>query len=279
MTVLNLSSAKAGECQWILRKTLAFGVTSCLNREPMPQPIVIIPARRRATRLPDKPLAMIGDEPMITHVWRRACQAELGPVVVACDDAEIAWVVERAGGQAVMTDPAHASGSDRIWEALTQVDPNARHDVIINLQGDLPTFEPSLLVSLLDGLSHPPVDIATLAVEIIDDADKTNPSIVKPVIAFDTERRGRALYFTRASAPAGDGPLYHHIGVYAYRRASLERFVSLPASQLEQRERLEQLRALEDGMRIEVCIVDTMPLGVDTPADLEKARNLLGFSS
>ncbi len=244
----------------------------------MPQPIILIPARRRATRLPDKPLAMIGDEPMITHVWRRACEAELGPVVVACDDAEIAWVVERAGGKAVLTDPAHASGSDRIWEALAQVDPEGRHDIVINLQGDLPTFEPNLLTTLLDGLSHPQVDIATLAVEITDDREKTNPAVVKPVITFDTERRGRALYFTRAAAPGGDGPLYHHIGVYAYRRAALGRFVSLPPSPLEQRERLEQLRALEEGMRIEVCIVDALPLGVDTPADLEKARELLAVS-
>jgi 3-deoxy-manno-octulosonate cytidylyltransferase (CMP-KDO synthetase) len=243
----------------------------------MPQPVILIPARRGSTRLPDKPLAMIGDEPMIAHVWRRAIQAELAPVVVACDDPEIAWVIERAGGLAVMTDSAHVSGSDRIWEALTQIDPVAEYDIVINLQGDLPTFEPSLLTTLLDAMTDPQVDIATLAVEIIDEAEKTNPSVVKPIIAFDTERRGRALYFTRATAPTGPGPLYHHIGVYAYRREALKRFVTLPPSPLELREKLEQLRALEEGMRIDVCIVDTMPLGVDTPEDLEKARRLLGI--
>lgn len=241
----------------------------------MPQPIVIIPARRASTRLPDKPLAMIGYEPMITHVWRRAIEAEIGPVVVACDDPEIAWVVERAGGRAIMTDPNHPSGSDRIWEALGQADAARYHDVIINLQGDLPTLEPSLLRALMEPMQDEDVDISTLAVEIMDEDEKTRPSVVKPVITFDTERRGRALYFTRATAPYGDGPLYHHIGLYAYRRKSLERFVSLPPSPLEEREKLEQLRALEDGMRIDVCIVDTIPLGVDTQDDLDKARTLL----
>jgi 3-deoxy-manno-octulosonate cytidylyltransferase (CMP-KDO synthetase) len=243
----------------------------------MLQPVIIIPARRGSTRLPDKPLAMIGDEPMVAHVWRRAVAAEIGPVAVACDDPEIAWVIERAGGLAVMTDADHASGSDRIWEALNLIDPDEKHNVVINLQGDLPTFEPSLLVTLLDALGDPVVDISTLAAEIIEESEKNNPSVVKPVIAFDTERRGRALYFTRATAPTGDGPLYHHIGVYAYRRAALKRFVSLPPSPLEQREKLEQLRALEEGMRIEVCVVDTVPLGVDTQADLDKARALLGI--
>lgn len=238
-------------------------------------PLILIPARRGSVRLPDKPLAMIGEEPMITHVWRRACEADIGPVVVACDDPEIAWVIERAGGKAVLTRPDHPSGSDRIWEALNLVDPDGAHDIIVNLQGDLPTLEPSLVQVLVQMMDNPSVDIATLAAEIIEEEQKTNPSVVKPIIAFDTERMGRALYFTRATAPAGDGPLYHHIGLYAYRRASLQRFVALPPSPLEQREKLEQLRALEDGMCIGISVVDTIPLGVDTAEDLEVARRML----
>lgn len=272
-----LSSANHGECQTLTRNSLAFHARDSLNILIMQQPVIIIPARRGSTRLPDKPLAMIGDEPMIAHVWRRAMAAEIAPVIVACDDPEVAWVIERAGGLAVMTKAEHPSGSDRIYEALCQADPEKNYDVIINLQGDLPTFEPALLATLLDPLNRPEVDIVTLAVEITEEREKTSPSVVKPVIAFDTERQGRALYFTRATAPAGFGPLYHHIGVYAYRRAALERFVKLPPSLLEQREKLEQLRALEEGMRIEVCVVDTMPLGVDTPEDLERARELLGI--
>lgn len=212
---------------------------------------------------------------MIAHVWRRAMEADCGPVVVACDDPEIAWVIERAGGTAVMTQADHPSGSDRIWEALNLVDEAGQHDIVVNLQGDLPTLDPNLVRVLVQMMDNPAVDIATLAAEIIEEAEKINPSVVKPVIAFDTERQGRALYFSRASVPTGAGPLYHHIGLYAYRRESLKRFVALPPSPLEQREKLEQLRALEEGMRIEICIVDTVPLGVDTPADLEKARELL----
>ena len=239
--------------------------------------VILIPARRASTRLPDKPLAMIGDEPMITHVWRRAMEAELCDVVVACDDPEIAWVIERAGGNAVMTDSDHPSGSDRIWDALGQLEAasDATYDTIINLQGDLPTLDPHLLHQLLLPLEEPEVDIATLAAEILDEADKTAPQVVKPVISFETERQGRALYFSRAAVPTGEGALYHHIGVYAYRRAALERFVKAPPSPLEQREKLEQLRALELGMRVDVRVVDTVPLGVDTPADLEKARAIL----
>lgn len=240
-------------------------------------PIILIPARRAATRLPDKPLAMIGDEPMICHVWRRAMEAELGPVVVACDDAEIAWVIERAGGQAVMTDVNHASGSDRIFEALGHADPGRRYDAVINLQGDLPTLDPHLLEQLLLPLEDEAVDISTLAAEILDEDEKYAPSVVKPVIAFESERQGRALYFSRATIPAGEGPVYHHIGVYGYRRTALEHFVKLPPSPLEQREKLEQLRALENGMRIDIRVVDTVPLGVDTPQDLEKVRGILGI--
>ena len=204
-------------------------------------------------------------------------EAELCDVVVACDDPEIAWVIERAGGNAVMTDSDHPSGSDRIWDALGQLEAasDATYDTIINLQGDLPTLDPHLLHQLLLPLEEPEVDIATLAAEILDEADKTAPQVVKPVISFETERQGRALYFSRAAVPTGEGALYHHIGVYAYRRAALERFVKAPPSPLEQREKLEQLRALELGMRVDVRVVDTVPLGVDTPADLEKARAIL----
>lgn len=239
-------------------------------------PVILIPARRASTRLPDKPLAMIGEEPMISHVWRRAMEAELCDVAVACDDPEIAWVIERAGGIAVMTSSEHQSGSDRIWDALLQLEAGTpKYDVIINLQGDLPSLDPHLLHQLLLPLEEPEVDIATLAAPILDEADKSAPQVVKPVIAFETERQGRALYFSRATVPTGEGDLYHHIGVYAYRRAALEQFVKMPPSQLEQREKLEQLRALEAGMRVDVRVVDTVPLGVDTPKDLEKARAML----
>ena len=240
-------------------------------------PIVMIPARRAATRLPGKPLADIGGEAMIVHVWRRAMTAGCGPVHVATDDEEIASVVRHAGGNAVMTDPGHASGSDRIFEALQTVDPDAAHDVVINLQGDLPTLEPELIAALVAALEAGGGDIATLAALIGDAADGANPNVVK--IAASLERPGdiaRAHYFSRAAIPSGPGPLFHHIGIYAYRRAALERFVTLPASPLERRERLEQLRALEAGMTIDVALVDTMPLGVDTPDDLERARDLLG---
>lgn len=241
-------------------------------------PIILIPARRGSTRLPNKPLAMIGNEPMIAHVWRRAMEAELAEVVVACDDAEIGWVIERAGGKAVMTDSAHPSGSDRIWEALKYLENEAGgqpYDTIINLQGDLPTLNPHLLHQLMLPLEDPQVDIATLAAEILDEAEIAVPQVVKPVIAFDSERQGRALYFSRAAVPTGEGATYHHIGVYAYRRAALERFVALPPSPLELREKLEQLRALEAGMRIDIRVVDTVPLGVDTAEDLDKARAIL----
>ncbi len=240
-------------------------------------PIIMIPARKSSTRLPNKPLAMIGAEPMIVHVWARAMEAELAPVVVACDDPEIAWVIERAGGRAVMTDATHASGSDRIWDALGQIDLKGEHDLIINLQGDLPTFDPHLLHQLLLPMEDAAVDIAALAAEILDESERAAPQVVKPVIAFDSERQGRALYFSRASVPTGAGPMYHHIGVYAYRREALKRFVALPPSPLELSEKLEQLRALEAAMRIDIRVVDTVPLGVDTPEDLEKARKILAI--
>lgn len=181
-----------------------------------------------------------------------------------------------AGGEAVMTAASHPSGSDRVNEAVERIDPERQMELIVNLQGDLPTLEPGLVGQCLAPLSDPSVDIATLAAEIQLDEEKTNPNVVKVVGTPVSANILRALYFTRATAPAGDGPLYHHIGIYAYRRASLERFVGLPPSPLEQREKLEQLRALEAGMRIDCAIVDTVPLGVDTPADLERARQLLG---
>lgn len=251
------------------------GVTAARPLHVMFQPIVLIPARRAATRLPNKPLAMIGNAPMIVHVWRRAIEAGIGPVVVACDDPDIAAAVGEAGGDAVMTDSAHPSGSDRIWEALQITDPDGKHDIVINLQGDLPTLDPELLNDLVRPFENAEVDMTTLAAEITDEAEKTKPSVVKPVISFDDERHGRCLYFTRAAAPHGEGPLYHHIGLYGYRRTALEKFVSLPPSLLERREKLEQLRALEAGMRIEITVVDTEPLGVDTVEDLEKARYII----
>jgi 3-deoxy-manno-octulosonate cytidylyltransferase (CMP-KDO synthetase) len=228
-----------------------------------------------ATRLPGKPLADIGGEPMIVHVLRRAQEAEIGPVIVATDSAEIAAVVDKAKGRAVMTRADHASGSDRIFEALGKADPHGRAKFIVNLQGDLPTLDPKTVAAALQPLTDDAVDIATLAAEIKVAAERTNPNVVKVVGTPIAPGRLRALYFTRATAPAGEGPLYHHIGLYAYRRAALERFVTLPPSPLEQREKLEQLRALEAGMRIDVTIVDAVPLGVDTPEDLDKARKAL----
>ncbi len=240
----------------------------------------MIPARLASTRLPDKPLADIHGVPMIVHVWRRAMEAEAGPVVVACAEQAIAEAVTAAGGRAVLTDPAHASGSDRIFEALETVDPEGRHDAVVNLQGDLPTLDPALVRAVLRPLAEGPADIATLAVEIRAPEERRNPNVVKAAVSFpDGASIAKALYFSRCPVPWDGGnealPLYHHIGIYAYRRAALARFVALPPSPLELRERLEQLRALEAGLRIDVARVDTLPLGVDTPADLERARALL----
>jgi len=213
---------------------------------------------------------------MILHVLDRAREARIGDVVVATDDERIRETVEAAGHRAVMTRADHPSGSDRIFEALGKADPTGQAQIIVNLQGDLPTIAPEAIRAVAGPLADSAVDIATLAVEIDNEADRVNPNVVKVVGSPSGAARLRALYFTRATAPHGEGPLYHHIGIYAYRRAALERFVALPPSALERREKLEQLRALEAGMRIEVAIVDALPLGVDTPADLEKARALLG---
>lgn len=241
-------------------------------------PIILIPARMKSVRLPGKPLAEICGQPMIVQVWRRANEAGIGPVCVAAAEEEIVEAVTKAGGHAVLTDPDHPSGSDRIFEALGKIDPAGRHDCVVNLQGDLPTIDPALIRRVLEPLADPAVDIATLAVEIKRESERTDPNVVKAVAAFDpAQGRGvaRALYFSRATVPANDGPHYHHVGIYAYRRAALARFVALPPGLLERREKLEQLRALEAGMRIDVALVDTVPLGVDTPAELERARAVL----
>lgn len=241
----------------------------------MSDPIVLIPARLAATRLPNKPLADIGGEPMIVHVWRRAVEAGIGPVAIATDSEEIAEAVARAGGTAVMTRSDHASGSDRIFEAVEKLDPEGRHDVVVNVQGDLPTIDPAAIAASVTPLADAAVDIATLVAVIEREEERTNPNVVKMIGSEVSPGRFRALYFTRATAPSGDGPLYHHIGLYAYRRKALQRFVNLAPSPLEKRERLEQLRAVEDGMRIDAVVVNDVPLGVDIPHDLERAREIL----
>ena len=243
----------------------------------MSDPIVLIPARLAATRLPNKPLAEIAGEPMIVHVWRRAAEAGIGPVAVATDAPEIAEAVTRAGGTAVMTRADHASGSDRIFEAVEKLDPEGRHDVVVNVQGDLPTIDPAAIAASIVPLADSTVDIATLIAVIAREEEKTNPNVVKMVGSPIDAGHFRALYFTRATAPYGDGPLYHHIGLYAYRRKALQRFVGLKPSPLEMREKLEQLRALEAGMRIDAVIVDDVPLGVDTPHDLDRAREIIAL--
>jgi 3-deoxy-manno-octulosonate cytidylyltransferase (CMP-KDO synthetase) len=239
-------------------------------------PIVIIPARLASSRLPGKPLADIGGEPMIVHVWRRALESGVGPVVVACADAEIAAAIEAVGGQAALTRADHTSGSDRVFEAVRAVDPHGDHDVVVNLQGDLPLVDPRAIRVVLEPLSEAEVAIATLACEVRDKEEAADPNVVKVVLSLAPgETTGRALYFSRAPVPCGAGPLYHHIGLYAYRRPVLTSFVNLPDSPLERREELEQLRALEAGLRIDVALVDTVPFGVDTPADLDRARAIL----
>jgi 3-deoxy-manno-octulosonate cytidylyltransferase (CMP-KDO synthetase) len=237
------------------------------------KPVIVIPARLASQRLPNKPLARIGGVPMVVLVWQRAIASDVGPVVVAVCEQEVADVVTRAGGTAVMTDPELPSGSDRVYAALRRIDPDAAFDVVINLQGDLPTLPPDMLRTVLQPLAGGAFDLATLVAPITSEAEAEAPSVVKAVCAFPPgQETAAALYFTRAKAPWGEGPLYHHIGIYAWRREALARFVSLPPSPLEQRERLEQLRALEAGMRIGIARASHAPFGIDTPADLARAR-------
>lgn len=237
--------------------------------------LVLIPARMASTRLPGKPLAVIGDRPMIVHVADRAAESGVGRVAVATDDAAIATAVRAAGHEAVMTRADHESGSDRVFEALEKLDPAERVETVVNLQGDLPLIEPALVARVLAPMAQSDVDLATLGVVIADERERTDPNVVKIVGAPLGEDRLRCLYFTRATAPWGEGPLYHHVGIYAWRRAALARFVGLGPSVLERRERLEQLRALEAGMRVDATIVDAVPFGVDTPDDLERARQVI----
>jgi 3-deoxy-manno-octulosonate cytidylyltransferase (CMP-KDO synthetase) len=237
--------------------------------------LILIPARMASVRLPGKPLAAIGGAPMIVQVMRRAQEADVGPVAVATDSAEIAAAVTAAGGRAVMTRSDHTTGSDRIYEALELSDPDRRTDIVVNVQGDFPMLSPSDIRAALGPLADPAVDIGTLAMEITEEFERTDPNTVKAICSPVSPGRFRALYFTRATAPTGDGPLYHHVGLYAYRRAALARFVTLPPSTLEVRERLEQLRALEAGMRIDVALTTNLIFGVDTAEHLEKARALL----
>ena len=229
-----------------------------------------------STRLPNKPLADINGIPMIVRVWQIAVDANLGRVIVASGDAEISEAIQTEGGEAILTDPALPSGSDRIFAALEKADPSKKHDIIINLQGDLPLLERSTIMAAYKLMDNDQVDIGTVAAKIMIPDEKLSPSIVKAIVAWNNDGiTGKALYFTRAPAPTGNGPMYHHIGLYSFKRNALERFVKLPISPLEQQEKLEQLRALEDGMRIDVALVDTVPFGVDTPEDLEKAKLLI----
>lgn len=247
-----------------------------MSASSLPATVVLIPARLASARLPDKPLADIAGLPMIVQVWKRAMEADVGPVVVAAGDQAIADAVRDHGGEAVMTDPDLPSGSDRITAALADVDPDRTFQRIVNLQGDLPTLDPALVRAVLRPLDQLDTDIGTLATVITNPVERDDPNVVKAVIAFGNEKDlGRALYFTRATAPSGPGPVYHHIGIYAYQRTALERFADLRPSPLERRERLEQLRALEHGMTIGVACVDTVPLGVDTSDQLAEARRML----
>ena len=241
----------------------------------MTNTLILIPARMASTRLPDKPMAEINGLPMICQVVNRANEAEIGEPIVATDSKIIFDTVEKHGARAVMTAANHESGSDRIWEAVEKIDPEGKADTIINVQGDLPAIDPRLIQKSIAPLENEAVDIATLAAEITDESEKTNPNVVKAIGTPIADRRLRALYFSRSATPHGDGPFYHHIGLYAFRRAALQKFVSFPQSTLEKREKLEQLRALENGMRIDIELVRTIPHGVDTSEDLEKARTML----
>lgn len=240
--------------------------------------LIVIPARMASQRLPGKPLADIHGRPMVAWVWEQAMAAEIGPVVVAAGDAEIVKAVQAAGGSALATDPDLPSGSDRVWAAAQMLDPNGGHDIIVNLQGDMPTLPARAIRDLVAVLQNDPAaQIATLAAEVNDEDQRNDPNVVKVIPALATgARSGKALYFTRAPAPSGPGPIWHHVGVYAFRRVALERFTALPPSPLERRERLEQLRAIEAGMAISVTLIEEAPDGVDTPADLERVREIIG---
>ncbi|WP_339634098.1 3-deoxy-manno-octulosonate cytidylyltransferase [uncultured Sneathiella sp.] len=239
------------------------------------KPLIVIPARMASTRLPGKPLADIAGLPMIVQVLRRAEEADIGPAIVACGEEEIAAAVKDAGGNAILTRSDHPSGSDRVFEAVKKFDPDGIYNAIVNLQGDLPALEPAAIAAVFQPLQNVAVDIATLVAEITDPEELEDENAVKAVVSLkQDERIGRALWFSRLKSPWGPGPHYHHIGLYTYRRAALERFVALPPAPLEQRERLEQLRALENGMRIDAAVVDTVPLGVDTPEDLARIRRM-----
>ncbi|WP_169567271.1 3-deoxy-manno-octulosonate cytidylyltransferase [Sneathiella limimaris] len=239
-------------------------------------PVVVIPARMASTRLPGKPLAEIAGEPMIVQVLKRALEADIGPVIVACAEREIADAVKKAGGEAILTRPDHPSGSDRVYEALETFDPDQKYDSVVNLQGDLPALDPAAVIASYDALQKNQADIATLVAEIEDPEELDDENAVKAVVSFkEGEKIGRAIWFSRLKAPWGEGPHYHHIGIYAYQRVALKAFIGMPPSPLEKREKLEQLRALEAGMRIDAACVDTVPLGVDTPQDLERIRSLM----
>ena len=247
-----------------------------LNPATRVTPIVLIPARMASSRLPGKPLAPIAGVPMVVHVLRRAEKAGVGPVAVACAEPEIAAAVRAAGGTAVLTDPDLPSGSDRCFAALAALDPGGRHDVVVNLQGDLPTLDPAAIRAVLEPLAEPSCDIATLVTPIRDAGEATAPNFVKAAVQFaEGQACALAPYFSRLPVPSGQGPLWHHIGIYAWRRDALARFVALPPSPLELREKLEQLRAIEAGMRIFCARIDTAPFGVDTPEDLARARAIL----
>jgi 3-deoxy-manno-octulosonate cytidylyltransferase (CMP-KDO synthetase) len=241
--------------------------------------LIVVPARLAATRLPNKPLAMIGDAPMIVHVWRRAVQSGAGPVIVAAGDQPIVDAITQAGGIAVLTDPALPSGSDRVHAAAEAYDPAGKFDIVVNVQGDLPTLEPNLVAASVTPLADPQIDIATVVARITIEEELTDQAVVKAALSLQPGATvGPALYFSRNLIPSGPGDHYHHIGIYAFRRAALRRFVTLKPTILELRERLEQLRAIENGMRMAATLVDTIPLGVDTPADLDRARRLLGVA-
>lgn len=243
-------------------------------------PILLIPARMQAARLPGKPMADIAGKPMIVHVWQRATEAHLGRVVVAAAEQQIVDAIKNAGGEAVLTDADLPTGSDRIYQALTKLDPEKKHDAVINVQGDVPTLESKYIRTAYETLQNSDADITTLITPITNEADIAASQIVKAIVELpEGKTTGRAHYFTRVPAPWGNGPHYCHVGLYAYRRDALEAFVKAPRSTLEKREGLEQLRALAIGLRIDASIVDTLPLGVDTPEDLEKARSVLGWKA